>query len=62
VLVESAREELLGMSTRKVGWGGNRVLPKIGKGESFRGVGETATFKEIDPSHLVRSLPANASV
>jgi 6-phosphofructokinase 1 len=66
VVAEGAGEELLGTST-KVGAGGNRVLPKIGEylkekiGDYFEGIGETATIKYIDPSYLVRSVPANAA-
>ena len=66
VVAEGAGEELLGESTEKDA-SGNKKLPKIGeflKGkieEYFLGFGETATVKYIDPSYMIRSIPANAS-
>jgi 6-phosphofructokinase 1 len=66
VVAEGAGEELLGTS-KKTDAGGNKALPKIGEylkekiGDYFDGIGESATIKFIDPSYLVRSVPANAA-
>jgi 6-phosphofructokinase 1 len=62
----AAGEELLGESTEKDA-SGNKILPKIGEfmksavEEYFTRHGEVATVKYIDPSYMVRSVPANAA-
>ena len=66
VVAEGAGEELLGQST-EVDAGGNRKLPKIGEflktevGRFFSRKGMTTTVKYIDPSYMIRSVPANAA-
>ena len=66
VVAEGAGEELLGESTEKDA-SGNKKLPQIGEFMKntteayFKKQGETATVKYIDPSYMVRSIPANAA-
>lgn len=66
VVAEGAGEELLGQST-ETDKSGNKKLPKIGeeiKNQAisyFASLGEEATVKFIDPSYMIRSVPANAS-
>ena len=66
VVAEGAGEELLGKSA-ETDSGGNRKLPAIGEFlkarivEYFKKNGLEATVKYIDPSYMVRSVPANAS-
>lgn len=66
VVAEGAGEELLGKSTATDA-GGNRKLPPIGEflktkiNEYFKSKGLEATVKYIDPSYMIRSVPANAS-
>jgi 6-phosphofructokinase 1 len=66
VVAEGAGEEILGESAEKDA-GGNKKLPAIGeflKGEIsayFQSNGMQATVKYIDPSYMIRSVPANAS-
>jgi 6-phosphofructokinase 1 len=65
VVAEGAGEELLGTST-EVDASGNKKLPKIGEfmktaaENYFSKLGETATVKYIDPSYMIRSVPANS--
>jgi 6-phosphofructokinase 1 len=66
VVAEGAGEELLGASN-DTDASGNKKLPKIGelmKAEIesyFQKFGEDATVKYIDPSYMIRSVPANAA-
>ncbi|OQR81957.1 6-phosphofructokinase [Thraustotheca clavata] len=66
VVAEGAGEELLGTSAI-VDAGGNKKLPPIGEFmkkaliKHFESVGLTATVKYIDPSYMIRSVPANAA-
>ena len=66
VVAEGAGEELLGEST-ETDASGNKKLPKIGEflkneiGSYFKSKGEEATVKYIDPSYMIRSVPANAT-
>jgi len=66
VVAEGAGEELLGTST-ETDASGNKKLPAIGEfmkkatENYFKKMGETATVKYIDPSYMVRSVPANAA-
>eukprot|EP00985_Skeletonema_marinoi_P015961 scaffold8430_cov122-Skeletonema_marinoi.AAC.3 len=66
VVAEGAGEELLGEST-ETDASGNKKLPMIGEflkseiGKYFKGRGEEATVKYIDPSYMIRSVPANAT-
>ncbi len=66
VVAEGAGEELLGKSAQTDA-SGNKVLPAIGeflKKEIVRYFKEhemEATVKYIDPSYMIRSIPANAS-
>jgi len=66
VVAEGAGEELLGEST-ETDASGNKKLPQIGEhmkkviGEYFKKKGEEATVKYIDPSYMIRSVPANAT-
>ncbi|RHY18792.1 hypothetical protein DYB36_003569 [Aphanomyces astaci] len=66
VVAEGAGEELLGTSAQ-VDAGGNKKLPPIGefiKGEllrHFQANDKVATVKYIDPSYMIRSVPANAA-
>lgn len=66
VVAEGAGEELLGQSV-DLDAGGNRKLPAIGDFmrakiiEYFRRDGMEATVKYIDPSYMIRSVPANAT-
>jgi 6-phosphofructokinase 1 len=66
VVAEGAGEELLGSSAEKDA-GGNKKLPPIGEymkkviEEYFVQHGDVATVKYIDPSYMVRSVPANAA-
>lgn len=67
VIAEGAGEAILGQ-TNEVDAGGNRKLPELGPWikatvcEHLRRRGiEDATVKYIDPSYMVRSVPANAS-
>ena len=65
VVAEGAGEELLGESS-ETDKSGNKILPKIGEflkkeAESyFNKNGKEATIKYIDPSYMVRSVPANS--
>ena len=65
VVAEGAGEELLGASAEKDA-GGNKKLPPIGawltkqiKGY-FKSTNREVTVKYIDPSYMVRSVPADA--
>lgn len=66
VVAEGAGEELLGTSA-EVDASGNKKLPKIGEfmksatEEHFKKNGKVATVKYIDPSYMVRSVPANSN-
>lgn len=66
VVAEGAGEELLGESA-ETDASGNKRLPKIGEflkkvtEEHFRKHGKDATIKYIDPSYMIRSVPANAA-
>merc|ERR1719232_427474 len=66
VVAEGAGEELLGKST-ETDASGNKKLPQIGEymkkviNEYFKDHGEGATVKYIDPSYMIRSVPANAT-
>jgi len=66
VVAEGAGEEVLGESAEKDA-SGNKKLPKIGEylqekiAKYFKEHGEPATVKYIDPSYMVRSIPANAA-
>jgi len=66
VVAEGAGEEILGASEEKDA-SGNKKLPAIGlfmkkaTEEYFKKNGESATVKYIDPSYMIRSVPANAS-
>lgn len=66
VVAEGAGEELLGEST-ETDASGNKKLPEIGPhmkkviNEYFQSKGAEATVKYIDPSYMIRSVPANAT-
>ena len=67
VVAEGAGEELLGQST-ETDKSGNKKLPKIGEyikhqTEHYFATekNEEATVKFIDPSYMIRSVPANAA-
>lgn len=66
VVAEGAGEEVLGASA-ETDASGNKKLPAIGKfmkqsvEDHFKKHGKTATVKYIDPSYMVRSVPANAA-
>mmetsp|Transcript_22301 Transcript_22301/g.32916 ORF Transcript_22301/g.32916 Transcript_22301/m.32916 type:complete len:551 (+) Transcript_22301:30-1682(+) len=66
VVAEGAGEEVVGTSTEKDA-SGNKKLPAIGEflkekvTEYFDSKGDVATVKYIDPSYMIRSVPANAS-
>ena len=66
VVAEGAGEELLGKSALTDA-SGNKVLPAIGEflkskiGAYFSKQNMEATVKYIDPSYMIRSIPANAS-
>jgi len=66
VVAEGAGEDILGTST-ETDASGNKKLPAIGEFMKkateiyFKKHGETATVKYIDPSYMVRSVPANAT-
>ena len=66
VVAEGAGEELLGKST-ETDAGGNRKLPKIGDfmkkeiEDYFKRYDSEVTVKYIDPSYMIRSVPANSS-
>lgn len=66
VVAEGAGEELLG-SSAEVDAGGNRKLPAIGDlmkrkiVEYWKAHDSEATVKYIDPSYMIRSIPANSS-
>jgi 6-phosphofructokinase 1 len=66
VVAEGAGEEILGTSA-ETDASGNKKLPKIGEfmksqvEQYFEEHGETATVKYIDPSYMIRSIPANAA-
>ncbi|KAG8461052.1 hypothetical protein KFE25_003621 [Diacronema lutheri] len=66
VVAEGAGEEILGRAV-EVDKGGNRKLPELGKwlkdeiGTFFDKRGKPTTVKYIDPSYMIRSVPANAS-
>lgn len=64
--VQGAGEEILGKST-EMDAGGNKKLPPIGDfirckiQEYFASIDVECTCKYIDPSYMVRSVPANAA-
>jgi 6-phosphofructokinase 1 len=66
VVAEGAGEDVLG-SSAETDASGNKKLPAIGEflkktiSEYFAKQGEVATVKYIDPSYMVRSVPANAA-
>ena len=66
VVAEGAGEELLGEST-ETDASGNKKLPQIGEhmknviSQYFKERGEESTIKYIDPSYMIRSVPANAT-
>lgn len=66
VVAEGAGEELLGQSAEKDA-GGNKKLPPIGEfmkekiEKYFTQNGYPSTVKYINPSYMIRSVPANAS-
>ena len=66
VVAEGAGEELLGAST-EIDASGNKKLPAIGEllkskiEGAFKEAGDPATVKYIDPSYMIRSVPANAA-
>ena len=66
VVAEGAGEELLGEST-ETDASGNKKLPQIGEhmkaviNQYFKERGEESTIKYIDPSYMIRSVPANAT-
>ena len=66
VVAEGAGEEILGTAA-EVDAGGNKKLPPIGEflkkkvSAYFKQAGMEATVKYIDPSYMIRSVPANAS-
>lgn len=66
VVAEGAGEELLGTST-ETDRSGNKKLPPIGEwmkdkiSEYFKEQGCPATVKYIDPSYIIRSVPANSN-
>lgn len=66
VVAEGAGEELLGTSAITDA-GGNKKLPPIGEfmkqqiQAHFKKVGKVCTVKYIDPSYMIRSVPANAA-
>lgn len=66
VVAEGAGEELLGESV-EADAGGNKKLPPIGAfmkdriQEHFAKKGKDCTVKYIDPSYMIRSVPANAA-
>ncbi|CAM9460906.1 unnamed protein product [Heterosigma akashiwo] len=66
VVAEGAGEEVLGASA-ETDASGNKKLPKIGEwikeqiDRFFREEGMPATIKYIDPSYMIRSVPANAA-
>lgn len=66
VVAEGAGEELLGTSSI-VDAGGNKKLPPIGEFmkhqilEHFKKKSKECTVKYIDPSYMIRSVPANAA-
>lgn len=66
VVAEGAGEELLGESA-ETDASGNKKLPAIGEFlkaavvDYFKERGDEATVKYIDPSYMIRSVPANAS-
>lgn len=66
IVAEGAGEEILG-SSEEMDASGNKKLPKIGEfmkkqiEDYFQSFGEVATVKYIDPSYMIRSIPANAS-
>lgn len=66
VVAEGAGEELLGTSA-VTDAGGNKKLPPIGEfmkkqiQDHFATKGKECTVKYIDPSYMIRSVPANAA-
>lgn len=66
VVAEGAGEEILGESA-ETDAGGNKKLPAVGEFlkkevvRYFKSNGLDATVKYIDPSYMIRSVPANAS-
>ena len=66
VVAEGAGEELVG-AEGGVDAGGNKKLPEIGPfikdtiNKHFKSKGTTVNVKYIDPSYMIRSVPANAS-
>ena len=67
VVAEGAGEELVGASAKAADAGGNKALPEIGPffksalSSYFAAQGIEVTVKYIDPSYMIRSVPANAS-
>jgi 6-phosphofructokinase 1 len=66
IVAEGAGEELLGASI-EMDASGNKRLPMIGEfmkaeiEKYFVSQGDIATVKYIDPSYMIRSIPANAA-
>ena len=66
VLAEGAGEELVGISG-ELDKGGNKAKPMIAEYlqkefvKYFESFGEEATLKYVDPSYMVRSVPANGA-
>ena len=66
VVAEGAGEDLIGVATATDA-GGNKSLPEIGPffkeavSTFFNKFGVQTTIKYIDPSYMIRSVPANAS-
>mmetsp|Transcript_8970 Transcript_8970/g.13483 ORF Transcript_8970/g.13483 Transcript_8970/m.13483 type:complete len:544 (+) Transcript_8970:45-1676(+) len=66
VVAEGAGEELLGESAEKDA-GGNKKLPPIGEfmkdkiAQYFEDNGEASNVRYINPSYMIRSVPANSS-
>ena len=65
VVAEGAGEDVLGQSA-EVDAGGNRKLPAVGDfvvdkiKKHFKDSGKPVTVKYIDPSYIIRSVPANS--
>lgn len=66
IVAEGAGEELCAAATT-VDAGGNKALPEIGPfikariNEHFKAIGVPVSVKYVDPSYMIRSVPANAS-
>ncbi len=67
VVAEGAGEELLGEESTATDAGGNRKLPEIGPffktkvGAYFAAKRKEVTIKYIDPSYMIRAVPADSS-